>query len=135
MDDAALVRGREFERQQRSRRTGSTSMPSVAPRVSISAICCTAQFQYTTGVGVAGGALVDGWQGSLLKGWTITQSADDRQRMPVTPYYLTTTPGTGFTGAIRASLTGSLNRRTRRVLSQPGGLHDAGSRGMGRCGS
>ena len=40
----------------------------------------TAQFQYTTGVGVAGGALVDGWQGSLLKGWTITQSADDRQR-------------------------------------------------------
>jgi len=25
----------------------------------------------------------------------------------VTPYYLTTTPGTGFTGAIRASLTGA----------------------------
>jgi hypothetical protein len=25
----------------------------------------------------------------------------------VTPYYLTTTPGTGFTGAIRASLTGT----------------------------
>ena len=27
--------------------------------------------------------------------------------MPLTPYYLATTPGTGFTGAIRASLTGA----------------------------
>ncbi|HWV94641.1 MAG TPA: carboxypeptidase regulatory-like domain-containing protein [Vicinamibacterales bacterium] len=63
------------------------------------------QFQYTTGVGVAGGALVDGWQGSLLKGWTISSQLTAGSAMPVTPYYLTTTPGTGFTGAIRASLT------------------------------
>jgi hypothetical protein len=26
--------------------------------------------------------------------------------LPLTPYYLTTTPGTGFTGAVRASLSG-----------------------------
>jgi hypothetical protein len=67
----------------------------------------TVQFQYTTGVGVAGGALVDGWQGSLLKGWTITSQLTAGSGLPLTPYYLTTTPGTGFTGAIRASLTGS----------------------------
>ena len=35
----------------------------------------TAQVQYTTGVGVAGGALVDGFRGSLLKGWTFTGSS------------------------------------------------------------
>lgn len=65
------------------------------------------QFQYTTGVGVAGGALVDGWQGSLLKGWTVTSQITAGSALPVTPYYLTTTPGTGFTGAIRASRTGT----------------------------
>jgi outer membrane receptor protein involved in Fe transport len=67
----------------------------------------TVQFQYTTGVGVTGGALVDGWQGSLLKGWTITSQLTTGSGLPLTPYYLTTTPGTGFTGAIRASLTGA----------------------------
>ena len=66
----------------------------------------TVQFQYTTGVGVSGGALVDGWAGSLLKGWTITSQLTAGSGLPVTPYYLTTTPGTGFTGAIRASRTG-----------------------------
>jgi hypothetical protein len=65
----------------------------------------TVQFQYTTGVGVAGGALVDGWRGSLLKGWTIVSQLTTGSGLPLTPYYLTTTPGTGFTGAIRASLT------------------------------
>jgi trimeric autotransporter adhesin len=67
----------------------------------------TVQFQYTTGVGVTGGALVDGWQGTLLKGWTITSQLTTGSGLPLTPYYLTTTPGTGFTGSIRASLTGA----------------------------
>jgi hypothetical protein len=67
----------------------------------------TVQFQYTTGVGVTGGALVDGWQGSLLKGWTITSQLTTGSGLPLTPYYLATTPGTGFTGAIRASLSGA----------------------------
>src|SRR4029453_19233596 len=57
------------------------------------------QFQYTTGVGVAGGALIDGWQGSLLKGWTISSQLTAGSALPVTPFYLTTPPGTGFTGA------------------------------------
>ena len=65
------------------------------------------QFQYTTGVGVVGGALVDGWRGSLLKGWTITSQITGGSGLPLTPYYLATTPGTGYSGAIRASLTGA----------------------------
>jgi hypothetical protein len=67
----------------------------------------TASFQYTTGVGVAGGALVDGWRGSLFKNWTITSQLVTGSGLPLTPFYLATTPGTGYTGAIRASLTGA----------------------------
>ena len=89
------------------------------------------QFQYTTGVGVAGGALVDGWRGSLLKGWTITSQLTAGSSLPLTPYYLTTTPGTGFTGAIRASLTGIDTRCTDRLLPQPGGVYHAGVGSMG----
>jgi hypothetical protein len=67
----------------------------------------TASFQYTTGVGVAGGALVDGWRGALFKNWTMTGQLTTGSGLPVTPFYLATTPGTGFAGAIRASLTGA----------------------------
>jgi hypothetical protein len=66
----------------------------------------TASFQYTTGVGVAGGGLVDGWRGALFKNWTIASQLTTGSGLPLTPYYLATTPGTGYTGAIRASLTG-----------------------------
>jgi len=67
----------------------------------------TASFQYTTGVGVRGGALVDGWRGALLKGWTLTSQLTTGSGLPLTPYYLATTPGTGFTGSVRATLTGA----------------------------
>src|SRR5215510_11959588 len=32
----------------------------------------TAQFQYTTGVGVGGGTLLDGLRGFLFQGWTLS---------------------------------------------------------------
>jgi len=67
----------------------------------------TASFQYTTGVGVAGGALVDGWRGALFKNWTLTGQVTTGSGLPLTPYYLSAVPGTGYTGAIRASLTGA----------------------------
>jgi hypothetical protein len=70
----------------------------------------TVQIEYTTGVGVAGGALIDGWRGALLKGWTITSQLTAGSGLPLTPYALLPTPGTGFTGAIRASLTGAPTR-------------------------
>ena len=67
----------------------------------------TAQFQYTTGVGVAGGALVDGVKGALLKGWTVTSQLTAGSGLPFTPVYLAPVPGTGVTGSLRPSLTGA----------------------------
>ena len=67
----------------------------------------TAQFQYTSGVGVAGGALIDGVKGQLLKGWTVTSQLTTGSGLPFTPIYLAPTPGTGVTGSLRPSLTGA----------------------------
>jgi trimeric autotransporter adhesin len=66
----------------------------------------TAGFQYTTGVGVAGGTLVDGVRGTLLKNWTVTSQVTTGSGMPATPIYLTSVPGTGVTGTVRPQLTG-----------------------------
>ncbi len=65
-----------------------------------------AQFQYTTGVGVGGGALLNGIKGSLFKGWTVLSQITTGSGLPLTPLYFTPIPGTGFTG-IRANLTGA----------------------------
>ncbi len=67
----------------------------------------TAQFQYTTGVGVSGGALIDGLKGSLFKGWTLSSQLTLGSGMPLTPVYLNSVSGTGITGTIRADLTGA----------------------------
>jgi hypothetical protein len=67
----------------------------------------TAQFQYTTGVGVSGGALLTGLKGSLFKGWTVTSQLTAGSGLPLTPVYLTSVAGTGVTGTIRADLTGA----------------------------
>jgi hypothetical protein len=63
-------------------------------------------FQYTTGVGVGGGALIDGWRGTLLKGWTFAGTINAGSGLPLTPYVLTPAAGTGFSGSVRAALTG-----------------------------
>jgi hypothetical protein len=67
----------------------------------------SAQFQYTTGVGVAGGGLLTGVKGSLLKGWMMTSQLTAGSGLPLTPVYLTSVAGTGVTGSIRASVTGA----------------------------
>ena len=64
------------------------------------------QLQFTTGMGVAGGALLDGIRGRLINGWTITAQLNTGSGLPQTPIYLTTVPGTGVTGTVRADLTG-----------------------------
>lgn len=66
-----------------------------------------AQFQYTTGMGIAGGALATGLRGSLLKGWTVTAQCSAGSGLPLTPVYLAPVPGTGVTGTIRPDLTGA----------------------------
>jgi len=67
----------------------------------------TAQFQYTTGSGVGGGALVDGIKGVLFKGWTVMGQLTAGSGLPFTPVYLSAVPGTGIVGSLRPSLTGA----------------------------
>ena len=62
--------------------------------------------QYTTGQGIGGGTLLEGWRGSLFKEWTITTAINAGTGLPVSPLYLTGIPGTGFTG-IRPDYTGA----------------------------
>jgi hypothetical protein len=65
-----------------------------------------AELQFTTGMGIGGGALLDGLRGRLFKGWTMAGQLNTGSGLPQTPIYLTTVPGTGVTGTVRADLTG-----------------------------
>jgi len=65
-----------------------------------------AQFQYTTGMGVTGGALLDGVKGKLFKGWTVTGNVITGSGLPITPIFLSQVPGSGVTGSLRPMLTG-----------------------------
>ncbi|HJZ71889.1 MAG TPA: hypothetical protein VKE51_09115, partial [Vicinamibacterales bacterium] len=68
----------------------------------------TAQFQYTTGVGIhSGGVLDSGIRGRLLNGWTITGQLTAGSGFPFTPIYLTPVSGTGVTGTVRANVIGA----------------------------
>ena len=67
----------------------------------------TLQAQYTTGVGVTGGALLTGRTGALVKNWTVQTQMTVGSGMPVTPILLAPIPGSAVTGALRASLTGA----------------------------
>jgi trimeric autotransporter adhesin len=76
-----------------------------------------AQVQYTTGVGLGGGALMSGWRGKVLKRWTVLGTITAGSGLPETPVYLAAVPGTGVTGSIRPSLTGA------PLYAAPPGLH------------
>ncbi len=65
----------------------------------------TAQVQYTTGQGIAGGTLVDGLWGTLFKDWTITSQFSRGSGLPFTPESFAVISGTGIVG-VRPSLTG-----------------------------
>ena len=74
----------------------------------------TATAQYTSGMGAAGGALLDGWRGKALKGWTVTGQLTAGSGLPFTPIYNAAV--TGVTGSLRPTLTGA-------SLSAPSGLY------------
>src|SRR6202034_3322919 len=59
------------------------------------------QAQYTTGEGLRGGTLMDGWPGRLFQEWTIVGTSVVGTGLPQTPVYLAAVPGTGYTGTIR----------------------------------
>jgi len=66
----------------------------------------TAQLQYTSGAGVSSGSVMDSGVARFLRGWTITGQLTTGSGLPLTPVYLTSVPGTGVTGSIRAAVTG-----------------------------
>jgi hypothetical protein len=68
----------------------------------------TVQFQYSTGVGVGGGTLLDGLKGTLFKGWTVTSQLTTGSGLPLTPVYLTAVAGTGVTGTLRPDIVGAV---------------------------
>jgi hypothetical protein len=76
-----------------------------------------AQIQYTTGVGLGGGALLRGWRGTLLKKWTVTSLITAGSGLPQTPVFLAAVTGTGVTGSIRPKLTGA------PLYAAPAGFH------------
>ena len=69
----------------------------------------TVQFQYSTGVGIGGGTLIDGLKGALFKGWTITSRLTTGSGLPLTPVYLTSVAGTGVTGTLRPDVAGDVD--------------------------
>jgi len=66
-----------------------------------------ATFQYTTGMGASGGALLDGWKGTLYKGWTVSGTLTVGSGSPFTPIVLAPIQGTGVIGTLRPNLTGA----------------------------
>jgi hypothetical protein len=65
----------------------------------------TLQAQYSTGVGVHGGALLRGWKGAAFKGWTVLTQITAGSGLPESPVYIASIQGTGAIG-LRPDLTG-----------------------------
>jgi hypothetical protein len=65
------------------------------------------QTQYSTGMGMAGGAMLTGWKGTLFKDWTFTSQITVGSGLPLTPIVLAPVQGTGVTGPIRPDYTGA----------------------------
>jgi hypothetical protein len=73
--------------------------------------------QYTTGMGAAGGTLLNGWRGTLFKGWMLSTTISAGSGLPLTPLYLAPTQGTGVVGPLRPEYTGV------SVYNAPPGLY------------
>ncbi len=70
--------------------------------------------QYTSGMGLHGGALLGGWRGAALKEWTLSTQVTAASGLPLTPIYLVGV--TGVTGSVRPDYTGA------RLYDAPHGL-------------
>jgi len=74
------------------------------------------QVQYTTGMGIGGGTLMNGWKGALFKEWTVLTQITAATGFPQTPLYPVAVPGTGVTSSIRPDYTGA------PIYKSPAGL-------------
>jgi hypothetical protein len=63
------------------------------------------QAQYSTGVGVMGGALLSGWRGAIFKEWTIATQITAGSGRPLSPNF--PAPVKGFTNSVRPLYTGA----------------------------
>ncbi|HXS94527.1 MAG TPA: carboxypeptidase-like regulatory domain-containing protein [Candidatus Limnocylindrales bacterium] len=75
----------------------------------------TLQAQYSTGVGVKGGALMKGWRGAAFKGWTVTTDLKVGSGLPLSPFYPSIVPGTAYS-VVRPNFTGA------DIYAAPAGL-------------
>jgi hypothetical protein len=66
-----------------------------------------AAVQYTTGMGLHGGAPANGWVAALLREWTFGSQVNAGSGFPLTPVYAHPVRGTGVTGSIRPDYTGA----------------------------
>jgi trimeric autotransporter adhesin len=67
----------------------------------------TLQTQYSSGMGLGGGALLSGWRAALLKEWTLSTNLALGSGLPSTPVFVAAVRGTGVTGSIRPEYTGA----------------------------
>jgi hypothetical protein len=66
-----------------------------------------AMWQYSTGMGARGGALLKGFRGKLLRDWTVTNNITVASGAPLTPTVASRAlGGTGIIGPLRANYTG-----------------------------
>jgi len=94
-----------------------------------------ATVQYTTGMGMGGGTLWNGWRGRFFKEWTASAVISAGSGLPQTPVYLAAVNGTGVTGSIRpdrvagsiyAGSDGHFLNPSAYAAPQPGQWGDAG---------
>src|SRR5262249_44237395 len=63
--------------------------------------------QYTSGMGLKGGTLMNGWKGPLLKDWTFASTLNLGSGKPLNPFYSVLAAGSGVSGTIRPDYTGA----------------------------
>ncbi len=67
----------------------------------------TAMVQYTSGMGLRGGALATGWKGKALREWTLGSQISAGSGLPLSPIFPAAVRGTGVTGSLRPDFTGA----------------------------
>ena len=79
----------------------------------------TMSIEHTTGAGMRGGTLVDGWKGRLLKDWTFSGTFSTGSGLPLTPVYFAPVSGTGIIGSLRPDVTGVPNTPAGNAYANP----------------
>ena len=93
------------------------------------------QTQYSSGVGVRGGALLRGWRGAAFKGWTLTTQINAGSGLPLSPIYGVNVVGTGVTGSYTARRDGHFGAGgSVRTVPESGGIHRSPGGAMGHGG-